>query len=608
MRHKLFAVLMLGLMLAAALPLMAQDPGPDLSGTTWEWVQTVTPVETITATDPARYNIVFAEDGSVAVQLDCNRGFGSYTREDGTLSISIVGSTMAMCPEDSQAAEFTQQLNNAAGYFFQDGSLFIDQAMDSGTMQFRPIPASLTGVTWEWTGTTGGDEDVTVADPTSYLVAFADDGMLNFTADCNVGNGTYVAGDDNALSITLGATTLAMCPEDSQDMLFTEQLGLAASYELGFGVMDVTLTDGRVMSFRAGGTAAPPDASLLLGTTWQWFDLQQANVSEAVTPPESYTIEFNADGTAFIVADCNTSRAEFTAADGSITMSVGATTMMACPEESRSSQFLELLGQVTTYDVTVEGYLELYTAEGYRLTLKPGMMGEETPMAEPVLTGTTWEWVQTMTSDETIVAVDPARYTLTFNEDGTYGMRVDCNTGGGSFTTEDGALTIGPGMMTLMGCPEDTQDSIFLDQINRAAVYYFVDGHLFIELAEASGIMEFRPAQPALTGVNWQWQQTVTPVETIVASDPASYVLVFNDDGSVNVTADCNTGFGDFTVDGQSISIGPLGTTRMACPEGSQDTAFLTQLQNAAVFFFLDGDLYIDQAMDSGTLQFSAAQ
>ncbi len=608
MRNKLYALLFMGLLLVLALPLAAQDSGPDLSGTTWEWVQTVTPAETITASNPARYQIVFNQDGSVAVTLDCNRGFGSYSTDGSSLEILMGGSTMAMCPEDSQAAEFSQQLSNAAGFFFQDGYLFIDQAMDSGTMQFRPIPASLTNVEWEWTGTTGGAEDVTVEDPSRYEVIFADNGTLGFTADCNVGNGEYTS-EDGSLSITLGATTLAMCPPDSQDTLFKAQLSDAASYTLGAGTMAITLADGSVMNFRAAGTATAPNASLFIGTTWEWIDYAHANMAEAVVPPEAYTIVFNADGTVNIQADCNTAFGTYTAASGEISITVGGVTRAMCAEELRSEQFLELLGQVETYNVTVEGWLELFTSDGSRLTFQPAPMGETT-MTEPVLTGTTWQWVQTLAPDETIVAVDPARYTITFNEDGTYAMQVDCNSGGGGYTVDGQAISIEPGMMTLMGCPEDTQDAAFL-QINNAAVYYFVDGDLFLELADAAGIMQFRAApvaEPALTGTTWQWQQTVTPVETFVASDPASYTILFNEDGSYNLQADCNSGSGTYTVDGQSISIGPAAVTMMACPDGSQDGVFLQQLSNAAIYFFQDGDLFIDQAMDSGTMQFSAAQ
>ena len=80
----------------------------------------------------------------------------------------------------------------------------------------------------------------------------------------------------------------------------------------------------------------------------------------------------------------------------------------------------------------------------------------------PTLTGTTWEWVDTTTPTETIVAVDPARYTITFNEDGTAAIMADCNSMSATYTADEtGAISIVPGASTMMACPEDTQDQLF---------------------------------------------------------------------------------------------------------------------------------------------------
>ena len=229
MKTKLTVLFACCLMLLLALPALAQDSGPSLTGTTWEWVQTVTPVETITANDPSRYQVVFMEDGSMALTLDCNRGFGSYTADGQSIQVMLGGSTMALCPEDSQAGIFAQQLSNSAVYFFQDGNLFLDQAMDSGTMQFRPIAPSLTDVTWEWTGTTGAASgDASATDPTHFTVTFHDNSTFGFQADCNVGGGDYTSSDDGSLTMSLGMSTMAFCGEASQDTVYKEQLGTAA--------------------------------------------------------------------------------------------------------------------------------------------------------------------------------------------------------------------------------------------------------------------------------------------------------------------------------------------------------------------------------------------
>ena len=54
--------------------------------------------------------------------------------------------------------------------------------------------------------------------------------------------------------------------------------------------------------------------------------------------------------------------------------------------------------------------------------------------------------------------------------------------------------------------------------------------------------------------------------ETFTIEDPASYVVTFKDDGTVEIVADCNSAFGTYTLDGidATIEIGPA--TLAACP------------------------------------------
>ena len=87
--------------------------------------------------------------------------------------------------------------------------------------------------------------------------------------------------------------------------------------------------------------------------------------------------------------------------------------------------------------------------------------------------------------------------------------------------------------------------------------------------------------------------------------DPNKYTVEFLEDGTARIKADCNSGSGSYTTDGQSLTFGPIALTRAFCGEQSKDTVFVSQLQNAAIYFFADGDLMIDQTADAGTMKFS---
>src|SRR5690606_3244370 len=83
---------------------------------------------------------------------------------------------------------------------------------------------------------------------------------------------------------------------------------------------------------------------------------------------------------------------------------------------------------------------------------------EDAAAVENELTGTTWQWLETAYSNDSLVTSrDPSRYTLTFNVDGTLTAQVNCNRGSGTYTVDGASLTLGPLATTRMGCPADSQ-------------------------------------------------------------------------------------------------------------------------------------------------------
>jgi heat shock protein HslJ len=109
----------------------------------------------------------------------------------------------------------------------------------------------------------------------------------------------------------------------------------------------------------------------------------------------------------------------------------------------------------------------------------------------------------------------------------------------------------------------------------------------------------------ALWANPWQWVSFTSPVEEVQIETPESYLLTFIEDGSLEVVADCNNAAGSYTSDGSSLTIemGPM--TMAACPEGSLSDDFVKYLGFVAIYFFEDGDLFIDLMADGGTMRFS---
>ena len=108
----------------------------------------------------------------------------------------------------------------------------------------------------------------------------------------------------------------------------------------------------------------------------------------------------------------------------------------------------------------------------------------------------------------------------------------------------------------------------------------------------------------AASGV-WHWETTVTPVERIGTANPERYTLELQPGGVALVRADCNRGRGSYEISEGRIKLGPIATTRMACPPGSLDSRYLKDLQRATIFFVEGGKLFFDLPVDSGTMRFA---
>lgn len=102
-----------------------------------------------------------------------------------------------------------------------------------------------------------------------------------------------------------------------------------------------------------GACSAPPSnqSSDLTGTVWE---LQQIQFNDGrlltANPPQNYTAEFSDKGEVIVQADCNRAVGEFTLEDdGRIAITMGATTLAACPPESISNEFLQALNNANLY-------------------------------------------------------------------------------------------------------------------------------------------------------------------------------------------------------------------------------------------------------------------
>lgn len=128
---------------------------------------------------------------------------------------------------------------------------------------------------------------------------------------------------------------------------------------------------------------------------------------------------------------------------------------------------------------------------------------EPTPTAAPpsALAGTSWRVVRFVGGDEKVLTPsDPNLFTLTFGSDGQAAVRIDCNSGTGTWTaTGTSGLRFGPIASTLALCAQPSIGDRYLRDFEYMRSYILRDGKLYISLMADGGIWEFEP-MPAPRG------------------------------------------------------------------------------------------------------------
>lgn len=287
------------------------------------------------------------------------------------------------------------------------------------------------------------------------------------------------------------------------------------------------------------------------------------------------------------------------------------------------------------------------TEEPEEDTQPPNVQMPETEVPSE-LTGVTWEWERTEYADGTeVIAEEPSRYTLTFLEEGTVNVQLDCNQGSGPFMVEGDNLTFGAITSTLIGCPPGSQATEFANGLGVVGSYAIegdtltfglVDGGEMVmraagtdgaatpeateeateeatpeatEEASEVGAMpgEADMAENALVGTVWQWIETqYSDDSTVTAEDPSRYTITFHPDGTLEAQVDCNRGRGAYTVDSPMLTLGPLATTRMGCPPDSQADVFQQGLESVNSYVFDGDNLALSLALDTGIMFFAPAE
>ena len=100
---------------------------------------------------PGRYTIEFGVDGSLRVQLDCNRGRAAWSaeaapgataaRRSGSVVFGPLAMTRAQCPAGSLEPRLSALFPYVRSFVIENGALHLSLMADGGIITWDPIPA-----------------------------------------------------------------------------------------------------------------------------------------------------------------------------------------------------------------------------------------------------------------------------------------------------------------------------------------------------------------------------------------------------------------------------------------------------------------------------------
>ncbi len=213
------------------------------------------------------------------------------------------------------------------------------------------------------------------------------------------------------------------------------------------------------------------------------------------------------------------------------------------------------------------------------------------------LDGVTWTLTSYFADGATNDVAENAGIDATFQStDSVVSGSAGCNRYSGPYESSGSQLTFGPLATTQMACDEatNTLERLYLASLAAARTFTATAESLTIYDADGQSILVYAVAKPGqLTGVTWHATGINNGrggvVSVVAGTDPTA---IFDAAGTVSGDASCNQFNGAAVVDGTSIAIGPLASTKMACADpaaSEQETAYLAALE-AATIVQLQGD------------------
>ena len=492
---------------ASPLAEMEHVPDSQLIDILWEWQRRDSSPGGATefaVPDPAAYTITFNEDGTFKAIMDCNSAAGQYaTSSPGNIFMELGASTMAECEPDSLADQMANMFGPAQSYRFEEeGQVLVFSWVAGGPVDYYRDAA------------TGPADEQTEADGSAQIEAIQPDAIemdLFGLADSyqwevrpGIASSPGPGGEGFPPHILMtfdGESAEEVLAEHGRRLyIFPTQAYIALYGAQGSSIVADQVARLEALIAEADSRQGLPESPMPLlpppnsfMDRWVQFRDQNFGVGQgvryvsdspfrqAIGPWTNETTDYyyeglTSDGTFYIslIWPVSTESLPDTAEDVPDDVLAAATDPDTYPTYLQETK--DRLNALPASSWSPD--LARLDAMAESLTFPIG--------GQSGLTGTTWSWEALSDPAAQMLVNDPSRYTILFNElegeSGTADIQADCNSVSATYTTEGNSINITLGPATLAACPADSLDQQFLIALEAAAIYFFQDSDLFLDL------------------------------------------------------------------------------------------------------------------------------
>ena len=483
--------------------------------------------------------------------------------------------------------------------------------------------AAITNIIWQWAEWTQIDPaaQALIPDPEQYAITFFSDGTLLVKADCNNGSGTYTA-DGMQMSITLNEMTSQACSETSQADTFLALLGQVNAFGMQDDKLALLLAEnkGQIALVNGGEIDTAPPAA------------DESACNPGIDPANVFVDTFK---DAFGLPDDTF----INCVAGTPYKQDDATGVAGLPDHieinfNNPDPAAKTYRDPVIYIIPIADYIalweqnndlsvsETYTQVVQLLRVRPAPI----PTADmPVLPFEQVHGTNDLASQYAYVDTDfgfGVRFVGRFAETP---LPVSNDTPQMFYIfqglSDDGAFYVS---FFYPVRTDELPDSDAISDAERQQAGSDPAAYLEDKIADLNALsdtdwqpslaaldatiasLKFPPPiqGPGLTDALWAWNELILPDGASLIQDADAYTLRFLPDNTVYITADCNTGLGEYTLDGNALTIQVGRLTRVVCGENSLSDQFLDYLSRVDSYELLPAYLGLDLAEDAGRLGF----